>query len=75
MEELKQQIMAKLGIDLAQAEGAIQTVIEFIKNKLPEGMHGLIDGALHHSEGVEGEEGGSGDLLEKAKSMLGGFFK
>lgn len=74
MEELKNQIMSKLGIDLAQAEGAISTVLEFIKNKLPESMHGIIDSALHHG-GAEGEEGGAGDLLEKAKGLLGGFLK
>jgi hypothetical protein len=80
MEELKNQIMAKLGIDITQAEGAIHTVIEFIKGKVPSTFHGLIDSALHHGggEAAEGEEaagGGAEDLLEKAKGMLGGFFK
>jgi hypothetical protein len=76
MEELKQQIMAKLGIDLSQAEGAIHTVLEFVKSKLPDSMHGLIDSALHHGDAAEGEGGGgAADLLGKAKDMLGGFFK
>ncbi len=71
MEELKNQIIAKLGIDPAQAEGAIHAVIEFVKTKLPEGMHGLIDGAINGGEG--GAAGG--DLLEQAKGLLGGFLK
>lgn len=55
MEELQQQIMDKLGIDLVPAEGAIQHILEFVKGKLPESVHGLIDGALHPGEGGEAE--------------------
>ncbi len=73
MEELKNQIMSKLGIDPAQAEGAISAVLEFIKGKLPDSMHGLIDSTLQ--AGGEGEGGDAADLLGKAKDLLGGFLK
>ena len=64
----KNQIVAKLGIDPAQAKGAIQAVIEFLKTKLPEGTNGMMDGA------ISGGEGGGSDPMEKAKGLLGGFF-
>ena len=67
MEELKNQIIAKLGIDPAQAEGAVQMVLNFLKEKLPESLHSTIDSALHG-------EGASG-LLDQAKGLLGGFLK
>ena len=68
MEELKNQIMSKIGIDHDQAEGAIEAVLNFIKGKLPENLHGMIDSALHG-------EGGAASLLDQAKNMLGGFLK
>lgn len=67
MEELKNQIIAKLGIDPAQADGAVEMVLNFIKSKLPESLHSTIDSALHG-------EGGAG-LLDQAKGLLGGFLK
>ncbi len=69
MEELKNQIMEKLGINPEQAGGAIQMVLNFVKDKLPENLRGLVDNAL------TGEGGGASNLLDQAKGALGGFFK
>ena len=45
-------------------DGVIETVMEFIKGKLPEGMGGML-------ESLTGE-GGMDALLEKAKGLFGG---
>ena len=67
MEELKNQIVAKLGIDASQAQAAMDMVLNFIKGKLPESMHVTIENALQG-------EGASG-ILDQAKGLLGGFLK
>lgn len=67
MEDLKSQL-EQLGIDPSKCQGVIDTVLQFIKDKLPENLHGLIDGALHG-------EGGASSLLDQAKGILGGFLK
>lgn len=66
MEELKKQIAEKFGLDAEKADGAIQMVLNFVKDKLPDNMKGLVDSAL------KGECGG---LMDQAKGMLGGLFK
>ncbi len=87
MQELISQITSKIGISPEQAQGAMQMVLGFVKDKLPAPLHGTIDSLLGgQAEGqAEGQaaaaggeaesEGGVGDLLEKAKGALGGFFK
>lgn len=63
MEELKEKLAA-LGIADDKIDGVIETVMEFFKSKLPEGM-GRMLGSL-------GAEGGMDDLLKKAKGLFGG---
>ncbi len=67
MDELKKLICEKFGIDAAKADGIIETVLGFVKDKLPDGVKGLVDGAL------QGD--GSGDIMDKAKDVIGGLFK
>ena len=43
MNELKQQLMDKLGVDEATAELAIKMVLSFAKEKLPENLQGPLD--------------------------------
>jgi hypothetical protein len=69
MEELKNQIVAKLGLDPSQAQSTIEMVLNFVKDKLPENLRGMVDSALSGNS-----EGGS-DVVDQAKNMLGGFFK
>ena len=64
MEELKEKLSA-LGIDDDKIDGVIETVMGFIKDKLPEGMGGMVDSLV-------GEGGGMDDILEKAKGLFGG---
>jgi hypothetical protein len=58
MEELKNQIIEKLGISPEQASGAIDMVVNFLKDKLPAGLgetvQGLISGNARESQGSAG---------------------
>ena len=62
MDELVKMVAGKVGISEAQAKQAVETVLEFLKEKLPEPIAGQLDAVL------EGDLGGLGDLA-------GGFGK
>lgn len=64
MDELKQLLMDKFGLDAETSEGAIETVLEFMKDKLPEGLRGMVDGLL-------AGEGGD-NPLDALKGLFGG---
>jgi uncharacterized protein (DUF2267 family) len=64
MDELVKLVSKKVGIPQAQAEQAVEIVLSFLKDKLPEPLAGQIDAAL------EGEVSGLGDLA----GGLGGLF-
>jgi len=66
MDELKEKL-AGLGIETEKMDDVIQTVLGFVKDKLPDGMEGMFDSVLKG----EVPEIGS-DLLDKAKGMFGG---
>ena len=65
MDELKEKLSA-LGISDDQVDGVIETVVEFIKGKLPEGMEGMVQGLM------DGDGPDANDLLDKAKGLFGG---
>lgn len=65
MDEIVQMVVEKTGLPEAQAEAAVNTVIEVLKDKLPDNVAGMVDMYL-------GGEGGSGGL-GGAASMLGGL--
>ena len=69
MDELIKQVTAKTGISEDQARTAVNTVLGFLKNKLPAPIAGQIDNVIGGGEGATG--GGLGDLASKA----GGFFQ
>lgn len=62
MDELVKMVADKVGISEAQAKQAVETVLGFLKDKLPEPIAGQLDAAL------EGDLSGLGDLA-------GGFGK
>lgn len=43
MEELKQKLSEALNLDEDMAQKGVDTVVEFLKGKLPESMHGILD--------------------------------
>jgi hypothetical protein len=63
-EELIKQVTAKTGISEDQAKSAINTVLGFLKTKLPAGQ---IEGVLG---GESSAGGGLGDLAAKAGGIL-----
>ncbi|CAN5647385.1 hypothetical protein BH23CHL6_BH23CHL6_00910 [soil metagenome] len=66
MDELIQQIQQRTGIDEAQARGAADTVLGFLKERLPAPIAGQIDGIVGGggAAGAAGNNplGGLGDL-------------
>ncbi|MBT8038539.1 MAG: DUF2267 domain-containing protein [Verrucomicrobiae bacterium] len=66
MDELKKQLMEKLGLDEAISQQAIDMVLGFVKDKLPENVQGLVDSA------ASGELPDTGGLLDQAKGLFGG---
>lgn len=64
MNELKQQLMEKLGLGEGVSEEAIKMVLGFVKDKLPENMQGMLDSVMN------GETPDLGNALDSIK----GFF-
>jgi hypothetical protein len=63
MEELIKKIVNKTGIPADKARAAAETVIGYIKSKLPGPVSGQIDNVL------KGEQGGD-DIISGAKKIL-----
>ena len=66
MNELKEQLMEKLGLDEGVSQQAIDMILGFVKDKLPENIQGLVDSVM------KGEMPDTEGLLEKAKDLFGG---
>lgn len=73
MEQLIKMITDKTGISMEQAQGAIETVMEFVGDKLPAPIANQVKGLMGGDAGGGGGMGGMGDLLDKAKEGLGGL--
>lgn len=72
MEKLINLVSEKAGISSSQAETAVNTVVSFLKDKLPPGMAGQVDNYLKDS-GDTGDKGNStGGIADKLGGMMGG---
>ena len=67
MEEIIKQVTERAGISEAQARTAVETVLGFLKNRLPEPLAGQFDGF------VGGAAGAAGGLADTAGNVLGGL--
>ncbi len=65
MEELVKLVAKKAGISEDAARSAVNTVLGFLKEKLPAPVAGQIDGLLHGGGGSPDVLGGLGGLLGK----------
>ena len=65
-------VVEKTGLSQDQAASAVNAVVGFIKDKLPEGMQGMVDSVI--GGGGSGDSAGGGDIMGQATSMLGGMF-
>ena len=63
MEEIVKLVIKNTGISEEQARGAVTTVVNFLKQKLPAPLAGQIDGVLSGS--------GVGDALKGLGGLLG----
>ena len=64
MDELVELVVKKTGIPKETARKAVKTVLDFLKEKLPEPVAGMLDNYL------EGDA--AGDLLEGLGGLFGG---
>lgn len=69
MEELVKLVREKTGLSEAQAEKAVDVVVDFIKKKLPAPLASQVDAALKN-ESLMDQAGG---LLDKGAQGLGGL--
>ena len=69
MDELIKQVAAKAGISQDQAQSAVNTVLGFVKERLPAPIAGQIDNVM---TGEGGGVGGTlGDMANKVGGLLG----
>jgi hypothetical protein len=66
--ELVNHVAEKVGITTDQARSAVETVMGYCKSRLPESIHGHLDGLFGGAEGAEGSEGG---LINRIKDGVG----
>ncbi|MBC7929466.1 MAG: hypothetical protein H7Z38_02765 [Rubrivivax sp.] len=67
MDEIVKQVVEKTGISESQARSAVETVVGFLKDRLPAPLAGQVDNAL-------GAAGGAvGTIADKAGDVLGGL--
>ena len=66
MDELIRQVAERTGIGEDKARTAVETVIGFLKGRLPAPIAGQLDGVLGG-----GAAGGGGGLADQAGGMLG----
>lgn len=67
MEQLVQQVTQRAGISEDQARTAIQTVLGFVKERLPGPIASQVEGV------IAGGAGAGGGLADKAGDVIGGL--
>ncbi len=73
MDELIKQVVERTGISEAQARTAVETVLGFLKTRLPESISGHLDGLVGGAAGAAGGLAGTaGDVLGGIGGMFGG---
>ena len=68
MEQLIKLVSEKTGISQEQATTAVQTVVTFLKDKLPAGIGTQVDSF------IKGGAGSMGDIAGSLKDKVGGMF-
>ena len=70
VDDLLKMVQEKTGLDVEQAKGAIEAVLGFLKDKLPEPIAGQLENLI----GGDGEGLDIGDALGGLGDMAKGFF-
>lgn len=71
MDELIKQVTERSGISEAQARTAVETVVGFIKGRLPAPLAGQVDNVLNSQAGAIGT--GIDSVTDRAGDVLGGL--
>ena len=71
MDELIKQVSERAGISETQARSAVDTVVGFMKERLPAPIAGQVDNVLNSSAGAIGS--GIDAVADQAGDMLGGL--
>jgi uncharacterized protein (DUF2267 family) len=71
MDELIKQVSERTGISEDKARTAVDTVVGFLKERLPAPIAGQVDNALNSGAGALGSAGGA--IADRAGDMLGGI--
>ena len=71
MDELIKQVSERTGISEDKARTAVDTVVGFLKQRLPAPIAGQVDNALNSGAGALGGAGGA--IADKAGDVLGGI--
>lgn len=69
MDQLVKLVSQKTGINESQAKMAVDTVMSFMKDKLPDGMASQVISMLQ-----DGSDTGNDDIASGLKDKLGGIF-
>lgn len=69
MDELVELVMEKTGLPKDQAKQAVETVIEFLKERLPDPIAGQVDAALENEATMDQAE----RLINEGAKRLGGL--
>lgn len=72
MENLIKMVSEKTGITEAQATTAVNTVVGFIKDKMPAGLGSQVESLM--KGGAGSLTGMAGDLKDKVGDKIGGMF-
>ena len=71
MDELIKQVSQRTGLSEDKARTAVETVVGFLKERLPAPIAGQVDNALASSAGAMGVAGDA--IADKAGDMIGGL--
>jgi uncharacterized protein (DUF2267 family) len=71
MQELIKVVTEKAGISESQAKTAVETVVNFLKDKLPGGIGGQVESFLSGQAGTVGNV--IDTVKDKASGLLGGL--
>jgi uncharacterized protein (DUF2267 family) len=71
MDELIKQVSQRSGISEDKARTAIDTVVGFLKDRLPDPIAGQVDNVLNSSAGALGSAGDA--IADRAGDVLGGL--
>ncbi len=68
MDGIVKVVTEKAGISESQAKSAVDAVISFLKDKMPGGIGGQVEGFLNSNAGT------IGDVVDTAKDKVSGLF-